>query len=79
MMNQDAGRGKKSFDDVSLMDRPQKFSSHPNAFDAVFFSGANDKGEYFVVATERKPKSRINAICYIMVREVQTNRGNTFP
>ena len=66
-MNQDAGHGKKSYSDVSLMDKPQAFSTHKNAFDAVFFSGSNDKGEYFVVATERKPNSRINAICYIRV------------
>ena len=67
-----------SYSDPSEMDRPQPFSSHPWAFDAVFFSGASvsdgggsgggsggDSGFSFVAAMERRKEERCNAVFYI--------------
>ena len=49
------------------LERPQQFSNSPQAFDAVFFSGANQDGMYFVIATERRPNNFSHCILYIMV------------
>ena len=54
-------------DKYKNLERPQKFSSSPQAFDAVFFSGANQDGMYFVIATERRPNNFSHCILYFMV------------
>ena len=58
---------KQSYGDRSLMDRAQPFSEHEHAFDAVFFDGANDKGEHFVVSGERRKDGTMNSIVYLRV------------
>ena len=49
------------------MELPQPFSKSSEAFDAVFFSGANAEGTYLIVATERRPNNLTYAIIYVMV------------
>jgi hypothetical protein len=61
------GLGQKSYDNRADMDRPQPFSDDLLAFDAVFFSGANVKGQHFVIATQRKQNQKINGLFYIQV------------
>ena len=62
---------KKHINDPSYknknLERPQQFSNSPQAFDAVFFSGANQDGMYLVIATERRPDNFSHCILYIMV------------
>ena len=48
------------------MEKPQNFSQSPQAFDAVFFSGAKN-GLTLIVATERRPKNVTYGIVYLMV------------
>jgi hypothetical protein len=49
-------------------DSPQPFSGNPQGFDAVFFSGANNKtGEYLIIATERRPQNITYGIFYLLV------------
>ena len=55
-----------SNNDINL-ERPQQFSNSPQAFDAVFFSGANQDGMYLVIATERRPDNNSHCILYILV------------
>ena len=54
------------------LERPQQFSNSPQAFDAVFFSGANQDGMYLVIATERRPDNNSHCILYIMVWQNST-------
>lgn len=61
------GLGQKSHSNDRDKDKAQAFSGHKNAFDAVFFSGSNERDEYFVVATERRPDMRINGVFYLAV------------
>ena len=49
------------------MELPQEFSSSSEAFDAVFFSGANPQGYYVIIATERRPKNVTYGILYVLV------------
>ena len=51
----------------ATLDSPQQFSDSPEAFDAVFFSGANNQGTYFIIATERRPNNITYGILYVMV------------
>ncbi len=52
------------------MEQPQTLSAKAGAFDAVFFSGANAKGQTFIVAAERRKNRRINGIVYLEVQGV---------
>ena len=49
------------------MELPQPFSRSPEAFDAVFFSGASSQGAYLIIATERRPNNVTYAILYVLV------------
>ena len=48
---------------------PQTFSSSPEAFDAVFFSGANQQGMYLIIATERRPNNITYGVLYVLVSD----------
>ncbi|XP_026680005.1 uncharacterized protein LOC103510032 [Diaphorina citri] len=52
--------------DIQLLDELQPFSNSPKAFDAVFFDGANQDGDYFIMGSERRPNGIVNGLFYLV-------------
>eukprot|EP00095_Tigriopus_kingsejongensis_P006712 maker-scaffold25_size650667-snap-gene-5.28 protein:Tk06712 transcript:maker-scaffold25_size650667-snap-gene-5.28-mRNA-1 annotation:"hypothetical protein L798_06649" len=75
----DAGRGKKSHANPQMMEKPQPFSDHPRAFDAVFFSGSDSRGNFLVTAMERKKDNNANGIFYVKLDGLGLFRGIWLP
>ena len=81
--NEVEGNSKNQNVDASLekhkkMELPQAFSSSSEAFDAVFFSGANHQGYYLIIATERRPNNVTYGILYVLVSLGFFGRTYTF-
>lgn len=75
----EAGRGKKSYADPRQMERAQVFSDDPKAFDAVFFSGSDQSGNYLVAAMERKKNKKCNSVLYLKLAGLGLFRGTWLP
>ncbi|KAK9695154.1 hypothetical protein QE152_g33049 [Popillia japonica] len=51
------------------LDGPQKLSSDEKAVDAVFFNGANGKGDHFIIATARRKNRLIDGFVYLKLHD----------
>ncbi|KRT80738.1 hypothetical protein AMK59_4916, partial [Oryctes borbonicus] len=59
----------KGEDKYVHLDRPQKLASHEQAVDAVFFNGANSKGDHFIIATARRKHGLIDGFIYLKIKD----------
>ncbi|TRY62049.1 hypothetical protein TCAL_16245 [Tigriopus californicus] len=75
----EAGRGKKSYADPRQMERAQPFSDDAKAFDAVFFSGSDQDGNFLVAAMERKKNKKCNSVLYLRLAGKGLFRGPWLP
>ncbi|KAI5718463.1 hypothetical protein M8J77_021511 [Diaphorina citri] len=55
--------------DIQTLDELQPFSNSRKAFDAVFFDGANQDGDYFIMGSERRPNGIVNGLFYLVTKE----------
>lgn len=58
--------GKDGMFDIKELEKCQPLSSHPLAFDAVFFHGAAQNGIFLCGGTERRKDGVINGLLYIL-------------
>ncbi|KAK3921904.1 6-phospho-beta-galactosidase [Frankliniella fusca] len=57
----------------------QVLSSHPLAFDAVFFIAVNMEGIYVIVGSERRQKNIVNGLVYILMPGLGLLRSKKLP
>lgn len=55
--------------DACQLERLQPFSDSPQAFDAIFFDGANQEGDCFILGCERRPNGIVNGLFYLKTKE----------
>ncbi|CAD5118413.1 DgyrCDS7123 [Dimorphilus gyrociliatus] len=66
-----AGYGQRSKFTIEEMDRAQILpNDEPKAVDAVYFTGANEKGEYIVAATARRQRNLNQAFLFIRLPHI---------
>ncbi|GJQ71344.1 hypothetical protein Trydic_g11078 [Trypoxylus dichotomus] len=59
----------KGEDKYIQLDRCQKLASSEQAVDAVFFNGANSKGDHFIIATARRKYGLIDGFIYLKIKD----------
>lgn len=66
-LNDSGGLGSKINLDWNELEQLQELSSHPKAFDAVFFHAVNKQGFYICGGLERRHEGKANGLLYIVV------------
>ncbi|XP_022918645.2 uncharacterized protein [Onthophagus taurus] len=56
-------------DKYILQDGPQPLKDSELAVDAVFFNGANSKGDYFIIATARRSNKLVDGFIYLKIND----------
>ncbi|XP_060535138.1 uncharacterized protein LOC132707342 [Cylas formicarius] len=59
--------GKDRVLDVAQLEKLQPLSSHPLAFDAVFFHAVSQNGVYICGGTERRQDAKVSGLLYVLV------------
>ncbi|GAB6033459.1 hypothetical protein CHUAL_013344 [Chamberlinius hualienensis] len=74
-----AGYGVKSKKCIEDMEKPQPLSDNPKAIDAVYISGFNKEGCYFVTAIGRGQKQLTNAFWFLRIPKVGLLKASHLP